>query len=70
MSERGEETMERPSDELAARIVTMRDGGMSWAEIQQQLGLTRQQARYAYQLGKRAQRRSSRRDRANRDIRF
>ena len=43
-----------------ARIVAMRDAGASWKEVQEEFGLTRQQARYAYQLGKRAERRSQR----------
>lgn len=43
------------------RIAQMRDGGASWLEIQQAFALTRQQARYAYQRGKREQRRSQRR---------
>jgi hypothetical protein len=47
--------------ERNARIVLMRDAGMSWLDIQREFGLTRQQARYAYQLGKRAERRRSRR---------
>jgi uncharacterized protein (DUF433 family) len=42
------------------RIVALRDAGVSWQEIQSQFGLTRQQVRYAYQLGKRAQRRQTR----------
>jgi hypothetical protein len=37
----------------------MRDGGASWKEVQAAFGLTRQQARYAYQLGKRAERRKA-----------
>jgi uncharacterized protein (DUF433 family) len=43
-----------------ARIVSMRDAGASWKEVQEEFGLTRQQARYAYQLGKRAERRGQR----------
>jgi uncharacterized protein (DUF433 family) len=48
-------------DEARARIVAMRDAGQSWKEIQAAYGLTRQQARYAYQLGKRRERRERRR---------
>jgi len=51
----------RPDAELAARVVEMRDRGLAWSEIQSTLGLTRQQARYAYQLGRRAERRKARR---------
>jgi hypothetical protein len=43
------------------RIVQMRDGGASWKEIEAAFAVTRQQARYAYQLGKRAERRQKRR---------
>jgi hypothetical protein len=42
------------------RIAQMRDGGATWLEIQQAFTLTRQQARYAYQRGKREQRRAQR----------
>lgn len=42
------------------RIVDMRDGGAAWNQIQTVFGMTRQQARYAYQLGKRAERRGKR----------
>jgi hypothetical protein len=42
------------------RIARMRDGGATWLEIQQAFTLTRQQARYAYQRGKREQRRAQR----------
>ncbi len=48
-------------EELNARIVEMRDAGRAWKEIQDTFGLTRQQARYAYQLGKRRERRIARR---------
>lgn len=41
-------------------IVRLREEGLSWLEIQQRFDLTRQQARYAYQLGKRAERRQNR----------
>jgi hypothetical protein len=46
--------------DLSGRIVEMRDKGASWKEVQEVFGLTRQQARYAYQLGKRAERRRTR----------
>jgi hypothetical protein len=42
------------------RIAHMRDSGATWLEIQQAFTLTRQQARYAYQRGKREQRRAER----------
>lgn len=48
--------------ELHRRIVDMRDGGATWLQIQHQFSLTRQQARYGYQLGKRVQRRAQRRE--------
>ena len=51
-----------PNAERSARIVIMRDGGAAWIEIQKAFGLTRQQARYAYQLGKRAERRRGRKN--------
>jgi len=41
------------------RVVEMRDEGASWLRIQEEFGLSRQQARYAYQLGKRAARRGA-----------
>lgn len=43
------------------RIAHRRDEGATWLEIQQEFGLTRQQARYAYQRGKRQERRAQRR---------
>jgi hypothetical protein len=43
------------------RIAALRDAGVSWLEIQQEFGLTRQQARYAYQLARRAERRGKNR---------
>jgi len=46
--------------ERNARIVEMREQGTAWSDIQSVFGLTRQQARYAYQLGKRAERRGKR----------
>lgn len=45
------------------RIVALREGGASWKEIEETFGLTRQQARYRYQVGKRAARRAARRAR-------
>lgn len=48
------------STKLAERVVAMRDAGAPWKEILETLGLTRQQARYQYQLGKRAERRGAR----------
>lgn len=49
--------------ELSRRIVEMRDNGATWLQIQEAFTLTRQQARYAYQLGKRVERRAKRRER-------
>lgn len=46
--------------ERNARIVQMRDEGAAWNQIQAAFGLTRQQARYGYQLGKRVERRGKR----------
>lgn len=43
------------------RIAHRRDAGATWLEIQQEFNLTRQQARYAYQRGKREERRAQRR---------
>lgn len=43
------------------RIARLRDEGATWLEIQQVFGLTRQQARYGYQRGKREERRAERR---------
>jgi len=50
-----------------SEIARLRDAGTSWREIQQQFNLTRQQARYAYQLGKRAERRAERDARRSED---
>jgi hypothetical protein len=47
--------------ELDERIARLRDEGASWLQIQQAFQLTRQQARYAYQRGKREERRAQRR---------
>ncbi|MGI8824401.1 MAG: hypothetical protein ACR2JC_01920 [Chloroflexota bacterium] len=41
-------------------VVERRNQGAAWLEIQREFSLTRQQARYAYQLGKRAERRAGR----------
>jgi hypothetical protein len=43
------------------RIALRRDEGATWLQIQREFDLTRQQARYAYQRGKRAERRARRR---------
>lgn len=48
--------------DVAEQIVALRDGGAAWRDIEERFGLTRQQARYAYQLGKRAERRRARRE--------
>lgn len=45
--------------ERNARILDMRRAGASWQEIGRTFDLTRQQARYAYQLAKRAERRAA-----------
>ncbi|GAC1509721.1 MAG: hypothetical protein NVS2B16_08740 [Chloroflexota bacterium] len=45
------------------QILEMRERGSSWQQIEQAFDLTRQQARYAYQLAKRAERRSASRTR-------
>jgi hypothetical protein len=50
-----------PEPNVEARVLALRDSGASWLEIQQSLGLTRQQARYAYQRAKREQRRAEKR---------
>ena len=52
----------RPTAEIEARIVGLRDAGMPWNEIQGQFNLSRQQARHAYQRGKRTERRAARRN--------
>jgi hypothetical protein len=62
MSASPEESDEK-SAKANAQIVKLRDAGASWKEIQQTFGLSRQQARYAYQLGKRVERRNARRGR-------
>jgi hypothetical protein len=46
--------------ERNGRITQMRDAGASWLQLQEEFQLSRQQVRYAYQLGKRALRRRSR----------
>lgn len=43
--------------ELDARVLAMREAGAAWLDIQRAFGLTRQQARYAYQRAKREERR-------------
>jgi predicted transcriptional regulator len=45
-----------------AEIVARRDAGVSWQDIEKEFGLTRQQARYGYQRGKRVERRAARRN--------
>lgn len=50
----------QPVADLPARVVAMRDSGAAWKDIQASFNLTRQQARYAYQLGRRAERRAER----------
>jgi CRISPR/Cas system CSM-associated protein Csm2 small subunit len=55
---------EDASEDTGARdreVLRLREGGASWLAIQQQFGLTRQQARYAYQKAKREERRAERR---------
>jgi DNA-binding CsgD family transcriptional regulator len=47
--------------EREREVLRLRENGASWLEIQQQFGLTRQQARYAYQRARRVQRRAARR---------
>jgi transcriptional regulator len=44
------------------RVAEMRDAGASWQEIARAFDLTRQQARYAYQVAKREERRKARRE--------
>jgi len=46
--------------EQDARIAALRDSGATWHEIGTSFGLTRQQARYAYQRAKREERRERR----------
>jgi hypothetical protein len=50
-----------PAAEIDARVLALRDSGTSWLDIQRELGLNRQQARYAYQRAKRERRRAERR---------
>lgn len=47
--------------DLDARVARMREDGAGWAEIERVFGITRQQARYAYQKAKRVERRAERR---------
>lgn len=52
-----------PSEsDLDTRVAAMRDGGATWAEIERAFGISRQQARYAYQKAKRVERRAARRE--------
>jgi hypothetical protein len=46
---------------LDARVAQMRKDGAAWADIERAFGITRQQARYAYQKAKRVERRAERR---------
>jgi transcriptional regulator len=55
-----DETAEKP-EEQDRRVLALRENGASWLDIQRALGLTRQQARYAYQRAKREERRAQRR---------
>jgi hypothetical protein len=52
----------RLSPEIEARIFEMRETGAGWKAIQEQFHLSRQQARYGYQRGKRTKRRAARRN--------
>jgi transcriptional regulator len=51
---------EQAGPERDARILALRDAGASWQELARMFGLTRQQARYCYQRGKREERRRKR----------
>jgi transcriptional regulator len=48
-------------EERDREVMRLRESGVSWQEIGQRLGLTRQQARYAYQRAQREERRRARR---------
>jgi transcriptional regulator len=50
----------RPTLDLRLRILKMRESGASWQEIAKTFDITRQRARYAYQLAQRDERRSGR----------
>ncbi|HZU11830.1 MAG TPA: hypothetical protein VFB58_03245 [Chloroflexota bacterium] len=53
---------DQPSaQDIERRVFEMRGKGAPWVEIQRDLGLTRQQARYAYQRALRAERRKAKR---------
>ncbi len=52
-----------PDPAVRAKIVAMRETGASWLEVQRAFSLTRQQARYAYQVGRREERRREKRER-------
>lgn len=52
---------------LETRIARLREDGASWADIERAFNITRQQARYAYQKAKRAERRAARREELIRD---
>jgi hypothetical protein len=53
---------DRPEDveDRDRQVLRLRENGASWLEIQQTFGLTRQQARYAYQRALREERRAKR----------
>lgn len=57
----GVEGVREPETGQEAQVVAMRERGASWKEIEAAFGLTRQQARYAFQKGKREERRAQRR---------
>lgn len=48
------------TEEREREVLRLRKNGASWLEIQQAFGLTRQQARYAYQRALRQERRAKR----------
>ena len=54
---------EHESAEIEARVLAMRGDGAPWLEIQRSLGLTRQQARHAYQRALREERRAQKQQR-------
>ncbi len=54
---------EQSRTDLDARVLAMRNAGASWLDIQRELNLTRQRARYAYQRAKREERRDQRKGR-------
>jgi transcriptional regulator len=46
---------------METRVLQLRESGVTWLDIQRELGVTRQQARYAYQRAKREERRKAKR---------